>query len=122
VSQVANNRDMEYEEVLKIAGGRIWAGNKAQELGLVDKLGTLNDVIAHVAESNELDSYKVKYYKRDLEPWEVFFEISKNVNFDIPFSSTRKLIYKELNAFDQLVQQNGQLKPISYCSECDLLN
>ena len=122
VSQVANNRDMEYEEVLKIAGGRIWAGNKAQELGLVDKLGTLNDVIAHVAESNELDSYKVKYYKRDLEPWEVFFEISKNVNLDIPFSSTRKLIYKELNAFDQLVQQNGQLKPISYCSECDLLN
>ena len=120
VSVVANNRDMEYEEVLKIAGGRIWAGNKAQELGLVDKLGTLNDVIAHVAESNSLDSFKVKYYKRDLEPWEVFFEISKNANIKLPFSNTRHLVLKELNAFDKLIDQNGKFIPISYCSECEL--
>jgi protease-4 len=119
VSVVANNRDMEYEEVLKIAGGRIWAGNKALELGLVDKLGTLNDVIAHVAESNELDSYKVKYYKRDLEPWEIFFEISKNANIKLPFSNTRQLVLKELNAFDQLIDQDGKFTPISYCSECE---
>jgi protease-4 len=119
VSVVANNRDMEYEEVLKIAGGRIWAGNKALELGLVDKLGTLNDVIAHVAESNELDSYKVKYYKRDLEPWEIFFEISKNANIKLPFSNTRQLVLKELNAFDQLIDQDSKFTPISYCSECE---
>ena len=119
VSVVANNRDMEYEEVLKIAGGRIWAGNKALELGLVDKLGTLNDVIAHVAESNELDSYKVKHYKRDLEPWEIFFEISKNANIKLPFSNTRQLVLKELNAFDQLIDQDGKFTPISYCSECE---
>ena len=121
VSVVANNRDMEYEDVLKIAGGRIWAGDKAQELGLVDKLGTLNDVIAHVAETHVLDSYKVKYYKRDLEPWEVFFEISKNVNIKLPFSSSRQLLLKEINAFDQLIKQNGKFTPIAYCSECDLL-
>ena len=105
--------------MLKIAGGRIWAGNKALELGLVDKLGTLNDVIAHVAESNELDSYKVKYYKRDLEPWEIFFEISKNANIKLPFSNTRQLVLKELNAFDQLIDQDGKFTPISYCSECE---
>jgi protease-4 len=122
VSVVASNRDMEYEDVLKIAGGRIWAGNKAQELGLVDKLGTLNDLIAHVAETNELESYKVKYYKRDLEPWEVFFEIGKNVNIKLPYSNTREIIFKELNAFEQLVEQNGEFKPISYCSECELFN
>ena len=122
VSVVASNRDMEYEDVLKIAGGRIWAGNKAQELGLVDKLGTLNDLIAHVAETNELESYKVKYYKRDLEPWEVFFEIGKNVNIKLPYSNTREIVFKELNAFEQLVEQNGEFKPISYCSECELFN
>jgi protease-4 len=121
VSVVANNRSMEYEDVLKIAGGRIWAGDKAQELGLVDKLGTLNDVIAHVAETHALDNYKIKYYKRDLEPWEVFFEISKNVNIKLPFSSSRQLLLKELNAFDQLIKQNGKFTPIAYCSECELV-
>ena len=121
VSVVANNRDMEYEDVLKIAGGRIWAGDKAQELGLVDKLGTLNDVIAHVAETHALDNYKIKYYKRDLDPWEVFFEISKNVNIKLPFSSSRQLLLKELNAFDQLIKQNGKFTPIAYCSECELV-
>jgi protease-4 len=121
VSVVANNRSMEYEDVLKIAGGRIWAGDKAQELGLVDKLGTLNDVIAHVAETHALDNYKIKYYKRDLEPWEVFFEISKNVNIKLPFSSSRQLLLKEINAFDQLIKQNGKFTPIAYCSECELV-
>ena len=71
VSTVASNRGMEYDDLLKIAGGRIWAGNKAQELGLVDSIGSLEDVIKHVAEVNELEDYKVKYFTRDLEPWEI---------------------------------------------------
>ena len=45
VSTVASNRGMEYDDLLKIAGGRIWAGNKALELGLVDSIGCLEDVI-----------------------------------------------------------------------------
>ena len=36
---------MEYSEVLKFAGGRIWRGDTALELGLVDKLGSLDDAI-----------------------------------------------------------------------------
>ena len=41
VTKVANNRGMAFEEVLPIAGGRIWAGYKALELGLVDAIGDL---------------------------------------------------------------------------------
>ena len=122
VSTVASNRGMEYDDLLKIAGGRIWAGNKAQELGLVDSIGSLEDVIKHVAEVNELEDYKVKYFTRDLEPWEIFLEISKNANIKLPYSATRELLLQELNAFEQLVKQDGKFKPISYCSECELFN
>ena len=122
VSTVASNRGMEYDDLLKIAGGRIWAGNKAQELGLVDSIGSLEDVIKHVAEVNELEDYKVKYFTRDLEPWEIFLEISRNANIELPYSATRELLLQELNAFEQLVKQDGKFKPISYCSECELLN
>ena len=121
VSTVASNRGMEYDDLLKIAGGRIWAGNKAQELGLVDSIGSLEDVIKHVAEVNELEDYKVKYFTRDLEPWEIFLEISRNANIKLPYSATRELLLQELNAFEQLVKQDGKFKPISYCSECELL-
>ena len=36
VSKVAENRMMPYKEILAVAGGRIWSGQKALELGLVD--------------------------------------------------------------------------------------
>ena len=36
VTKVAENRDMAYVDVLPIAGGRIWSGVKAHELGLDD--------------------------------------------------------------------------------------
>ena len=32
---------MRYEEVHAIAGGRIWSGEKALQLGLIDKIGDL---------------------------------------------------------------------------------
>ncbi len=45
VTKVADSRDMEYEEARKIAKGRVWLGEDALEVGLVDKLGDLNDAI-----------------------------------------------------------------------------
>ena len=57
VSKVAKNRNMEYKEVLSIAGGRIWSGEKALQLGLVDKIGDLKDAIdsaAQFADINDL--------------------------------------------------------------------
>lgn len=37
---------MDREEVLKLAGGRVWTGRQAQQNGLVDALGTLADAVA----------------------------------------------------------------------------
>ena len=37
---------MKKEQLLKIAGGRIWTGRQAKDNGLVDALGTLDDAIA----------------------------------------------------------------------------
>ena len=37
---------MSKEELLKIAGGRVWTGRQAKANGLVDELGTLDDAIA----------------------------------------------------------------------------
>ena len=55
VSKVAENRGMLYEDVLPIAGGRIWAGYKALELGLVDKIGDLEDAYSHFSDDARIE-------------------------------------------------------------------
>ncbi len=67
---VAEGRDMTVEQVHEIAQGRVWTGNKAIELGLVDKLGTFEDAVASVAERAELDDYKIAFWE-DPIPWDV---------------------------------------------------
>jgi protease-4 len=44
-SKVAAGRKMDMERVEKLAGGRVFTGRMAKELGLVDRLGTLEDAI-----------------------------------------------------------------------------
>jgi protease-4 len=46
VAEVASSRNMDYREVKKIAGGRIWTGRAAQKLGLIDLLGGLDRALA----------------------------------------------------------------------------
>ena len=50
VNTVANGRDMTFEEVDAIGQGRVWSGEDALELGLVDFNGGVVDAIAYAAE------------------------------------------------------------------------
>jgi protease-4 len=45
ISDVAEGRGLEVEDVRKIADGRIFSGKTAKELGLIDQLGNLEDAI-----------------------------------------------------------------------------
>ena len=44
----------------ELAGGRVYTGRQALELGLVDKIGTLEDAIRHVAREAKLSDYDVR--------------------------------------------------------------
>jgi protease-4 len=44
----------------ELAGGRVFTGRQALELGLVDRIGTLRDAIAHVAGLAKLADYDVR--------------------------------------------------------------
>src|SRR5690606_21915025 len=50
--------------------GRVWTGIKAQELGLVDEIGYLDDAFAAAAQHAGLEEYQVKLIERDLTPQE----------------------------------------------------
>jgi protease-4 len=43
-----------------LAGGRVYTGRQALELGLVDKIGTLDDAVKFAAREAKLDKYELR--------------------------------------------------------------
>ncbi len=70
VERVAASREMEYEGVDAIAGGRVYSGLAAREIGLVDKLGGLDEAIESAAGLADLDEYAVMVVERPMTPRE----------------------------------------------------
>lgn len=59
LKRVADGRKMTPEQVDKIVQGRVWTGNQALKIKLVDKLGTLNDAVAEAAKRAKLQDYAI---------------------------------------------------------------
>ncbi len=59
---------MDITEVDEVARGRVWIGSDALDIGLVDRIGGLDDAVASAASLADLeqDTYGVKYVKREL--------------------------------------------------------
>jgi protease-4 len=120
VSKVANNRGMSYEDVLPIAGGRIWAGNKALELGLVDAIGGLDEALSSAAEMADLADYQVKTYKQEMDPFELFLsELLENIDFKISSDPRIEFLNSVLPKHIKLINPNEK-SVLAYCFECDL--
>ena len=73
IGLVAEHRNMSLEAVDAVAQGRIWTGAQAQERGLIDQLGTLEEAIDSAARLAGLsDDFGVTYVERAMEPWQAF--------------------------------------------------
>lgn len=67
ITAVAEARNMSTEAVDKIARGRVWSGLDAQRLGLVDRLGTMQEAAASAASlAGIADDYHLRYIEKDL--------------------------------------------------------
>lgn len=64
ISLVAEGRGKTAEEVDAIAQGRVWSGQTALALGLVDNLGTLEDAIAAAAARAGIEDYEIEYFEK----------------------------------------------------------
>ena len=60
VSKVAAGRKMSARSVDSIGQGRVWSGNSAQKIGLVDEIGGLKDAIIGAAKLAGIEHYSVR--------------------------------------------------------------
>ena len=66
LQRVAESQEMTTEEVDKVGQGRVWSGVDAYELGLVDKLGDLNDAIDSASKLAGVEGdYVVSYIEKE---------------------------------------------------------
>ncbi|MFH2123826.1 MAG: signal peptide peptidase SppA [Pseudomonadota bacterium] len=64
LSLVAKGRRMDIDKVQTVAGGRVFHGKEAQQLGLVDKIGNLEDAIKAAAEMAKIKTYSAVYIEK----------------------------------------------------------
>jgi protease-4 len=81
---VAEGRDRTITAVDKMARGRVWTGQQALELGLVDAIGGLDEAIQVAAELAQLENYDLLYPRRYLSPQEEFLrQLTSNISLSL---------------------------------------
>ncbi len=79
VSKAADGRKKSYEDIDKVGQGRIWSGEDALKIGLVDRLGGIDTAIALAKEKAKLakdEPVRIKLYPRPKSLFESFLQAS----------------------------------------------
>ncbi len=87
--RVAEGRNMTYEEVDAIGGGRVWAGQDALNVGLVDVFGGLERSIEIAAEMAELENYHIRSLPKLEDPFTTLMK-------ELSGEAKAKIIRKEM--------------------------
>ena len=88
VTHVAEGRKMTFAQVDSIGQGRVWSGSEALKIGLVDKIGGLDDAIREAATLGKTKTYNTQNFP----------EYEKNFNDileNLPFAKSKESFIKE---------------------------
>ena len=108
-SHVAEGRNLDIKEVLKIAEGRVWSGATASKIGLVDAIGGINEAVGKAMELADIKSnYKLCEFVAPLSPFEEWLSSMTMVyakqwglNHDIYGEEIRDIISELPEVFQQ---------------------
>jgi protease IV len=80
ISDVAVGRNMKLEEVVKLADGRVFTGEQAVKLKLIDKIGGLQDAIEYAAKKSGLKTpVEVENIQKE-NPFSMLFQSSSQLD------------------------------------------
>ena len=138
---VAEARESDPASVHEIAGGRVWTGEAAKSLGLVDNLGSLHDLFNTVASTENLDDYQITVIEKPLSASEEIMrvlmdEVSvriqtsalsgplqnlmllKTLNENNAITGQLNSLLKLAQAFNVSIEAGEQPPTMAHCLEC----
>ncbi len=109
LKRVADGRGMSRDAVHEVAQGRVWTGTKAKTLGLVDRLGGLDDAIACAGRLAELEEYRTKEYPVTKDRFQQIIEefTKKNEAYHSYVKSEMKEMYPLYKEIKELQEMKG---------------
>ena len=102
---VAEGREMSVANVDSIARGRVWSGIDAQDLGLVDQIGDLQDAIDHAAGMAEISNYRLRELPKMIDPFQDFLE-------ELTGEAQMKLLTEEFGGQAEVYEKIQEMKGI----------
>lgn len=116
VTLVSDGRGMPYDRVDEIAGGRVWTGSQALGIGLVDKIGTLDDAVELAAQKAGLDNYRISVYPKKRDDFSAAFSelMSAKVRSVLAGDMASETILK---IREQLMEKSGIQASMPYIIE-----
>jgi len=103
--RVADGRKMTVAQVDSIGQGRVWAGADAIKIGLVDKLGSIDDAIAKAAQLAKISKYAIVYYPKQKDWFTMLF--SKEDEVEAALRAKLGRFYFTYEGLNQLMSQEG---------------
>jgi protease-4 len=99
VKRCADGRKKTIDQIKSIAEGRVWTGEAALRLGLVDKLGGIDEAVALAAEKAKLKEYQIKEFP---EKEDFMSKLLKNFEGDMETRMVKARLGEHYEIFRQM--------------------
>ena len=114
ISHVAEGRGMTKEEVDEIGQGRVWSGENAKEIGLIDEFGGLQSAIELAAEMAGLEEYRTVALPSLPNPFEEMFKMGGNNVRARILKNELGINYRYYDYLKKLSERNGIFARMPY--------
>ena len=107
--RVADGRQQSIEQIEEIAQGRVWLGNDALKIKLVDEIGGLDKAIAKAASLAKVSQYHATSYPEEQSWWASMLDqaTSKNNYLDEQLQATLGEYYEPFKFVKNMNRQNA---------------
>jgi len=111
ISRVADGRKRDTAYIATIAQGRVWTGERAIGIGLVDRIGDIETAIRAAASLAKIKDYNIREYPEPKSPIDLLFgslsTVTKNKILEDELGSENFEMYKKMK---QLKENMGMIQ------------
>ncbi|MCB9283977.1 MAG: signal peptide peptidase SppA [Lewinellaceae bacterium] len=106
LKRVADGRKMTRDQVHEVAQGRVWTGQRALELGLVDDLGGMDKALATASSLAGIQKYRTTEYPKIKDPIQQFIDTF----MDEEDGFQARLVSREMGEYADLYKYAQEIK------------
>ncbi|MFB6343357.1 signal peptide peptidase SppA [Saccharicrinis sp. FJH62] len=104
LTRCANGRNKTIEEINEIGQGRVWSGEDAKNIDLIDKFGGVNDAINLAAEMAGLESYRLVELP---EQKDFFQQLIEDLSTEVKTSMLEMRMGENYEIYKKLIHYKG---------------